>query len=87
MFRLLMVLPPFMTPADPIATKAEVIGPVQQRTNGRDSLLPMDDLAAEMDALRARIRAQSKSVAEHIAMDSDAKAFIDDWAIPDPVSR
>ncbi|MCP9883361.1 hypothetical protein KBY65_12915 [Cyanobium sp. Alchichica 3B3-8F6] len=40
-----------------------------------------------MDALRARIRAQSKTVAEHIAADPEAKAFIDDWATPEPISR
>jgi len=76
-----------MTPADPTATKAEVYGPVQQRTNSLDSLLPIEVPAAGMDTLRARIRAQSKSVAEHIALDPDAKACIDDWATPDPVSR
>ena len=40
-----------------------------------------------MDALRARIRAQSKTVAEHIAADPEAKAFMDDWATPEPISR
>jgi hypothetical protein len=40
-----------------------------------------------MDALRARIRAQSKTVAEHIAADPEAKAFIDDWGTPEPISR
>lgn len=79
--------PPFVTPADPTATKAEVIGPVVQRTNGHDSLLPIEVPAGGIDALRARIRAQSKSVAKHIAMNPDAKAFIDDWDTPNPVSR
>ena len=40
-----------------------------------------------LDALRARIRAQSKTVAEHIAADPEAKAFMDDWATPEPISR
>ena len=38
-----------------------------------------------MDAMRARIRAQSKDVAAHIASDPEAKAFIDDWAKPEPI--
>jgi len=40
-----------------------------------------------MDALRARIRAQSKTVADHIAADPEAQAFIHDWATPEPISR
>ena len=40
-----------------------------------------------MDALRARIRSQSKAVAEHIATDPDARAFIADWATPEPLDR
>jgi hypothetical protein len=40
-----------------------------------------------MDAMRARIRAQSKSVAAHIASDPEAKAFIDDWATTESISR
>jgi hypothetical protein len=40
-----------------------------------------------MDALRARIRAQSKTVADHIAADPEAQGFIDDWATAEPISR
>jgi hypothetical protein len=40
-----------------------------------------------MDALRARIRAQSKTVADHIAADPEAKGFIDDWATHELISR
>ena len=40
-----------------------------------------------MDALRARIRSQSKAVAERIATDPDARAFIADWATPEPLDR
>ncbi|QNI65353.1 hypothetical protein SynA1544_02429 [Synechococcus sp. A15-44] len=40
-----------------------------------------------VDALRSRIRAQSKTVADHIATDVEAKAFIDDWATPEPITR
>lgn len=35
-------------------------------------------------AQRARIRTQSKAAADHIAADSEATAFIDDWATPQP---
>jgi len=35
-----------------------------------------------MDALRARIRAQSKTVADQIAADPEAQGFIDDWTTP-----
>ena len=40
-----------------------------------------------MDALRARIRSQSKAVAEHIASDAEARAFIADWATPEPLDH
>jgi hypothetical protein len=40
-----------------------------------------------MDALRARIRAQSKTVADHIAADPEAQGFIDDWATPERITR
>jgi len=40
-----------------------------------------------IDALRARIRSQSKAVADHIAADPDARAFIADWATPEPLDR
>jgi hypothetical protein len=40
-----------------------------------------------MDALRARIREQTKAVAEHIATDAEASAFIADWATPEPLDR
>jgi len=35
-----------------------------------------------MDALRDRIRSQSRAVAGHIAADPEAQAFLDDWATP-----
>lgn len=37
-----------------------------------------------MDALRTRIRAQSKGIAVHIGTDPEAKAFISDWSTPEP---
>ncbi|MCP9842054.1 hypothetical protein KBY93_15755 [Synechococcus sp. J7-Johnson] len=40
-----------------------------------------------MEAMRARIRAQRKIVADYIAADPHAKTFIDDWVTPDPLGR
>ena len=40
-----------------------------------------------LDALKARIRAESKTVADHIAADPEAKAFIDAWSTPEHFSR
>jgi hypothetical protein len=45
------------------------------------------DADLSIDSLRARIRTQSQAVADHIAADPEAKAFIDDWAAPVPVER
>ena len=38
------------------------------------------------EALRNRIRSQSRAVADHIAADPEAQAFLDDWATPEPLS-
>lgn len=63
-----------MTPAEQAAEKLETPFSVRRRVS-------------EMDALRARIRSQSKAVAAHIAADSEAQAFLDDWAAPEPLNR
>jgi hypothetical protein len=42
--------------------------------------------ACELDALRDRIRSHSRAVAEHIAADPEAQAFLDDWATPEPLN-
>lgn len=39
-----------------------------------------------VEALRARIRAQSKTVANQIAADPESKALINDWASPEPMT-
>lgn len=38
-------------------------------------------------AIRAWIRAQSTTVADHIAADPEAQGFIDDWTNPEPITR
>ena len=42
--------------------------------------------ACEMVSLRDRIRSQSRAVADHIAADPEAQAFLDDWATPEHLS-
>ncbi len=58
---------------------------VRRRERGGRSVMQVSSLLSAMDAMRALIRAQSKSVAAHIASDPEAKAFIDDWATPEPI--
>ncbi|KEF42149.1 MAG: hypothetical protein ER33_07240 [Cyanobium sp. CACIAM 14] len=60
---------------------------MRQREQEGQRVVEMSSSVSGMGALRARIRVHSKSVAEHIAADPEARAFIDDWAIPDPHSR
>jgi hypothetical protein len=47
--------------------------------------MQMNRSLSAIDAMRARIRAQTKDVAAHIASDPEAKAFIDDWATPESI--
>ena len=54
---------------------------------GGRRIVAVSSSVSAMDALRARIRAQSKTVADHIAADPEAQGFIDDWATPEPITR
>lgn len=76
-----------MTPADQATEKPEAPFSVRRRERGGRSIVQVTSSVSAMDALRARIRSQSKSVADHIAADADAKFFLDDWATPEPLSR
>ena len=49
-------------------------------------VLALSSSVPAVEALRARIRARSKTVANHIAADPVSKAFIDDWASPEPIT-
>ncbi len=40
-----------------------------------------------MEALRARIRGQSRVVAEHITSDGEAHAFLEDWTTAELLTR
>ena len=73
-----------MTPADPAIQEPEAPFSMRRRQRGGRRIVAVRSTVSAMDALRARIRAQSKTVADHIAADPEAQAFIDDWAIPEP---
>jgi hypothetical protein len=76
-----------MNPADQPAQKLETPFSVRRRQRGGRQVLQVSSSVNEMDALRARIRSQSKAVADHIAADAEAQAFLDDWATPEPLNR
>jgi hypothetical protein len=76
-----------MTPADQASQKLDAPFSVRRRQRGGRSVLQVSSSVSAMEALRARIRSQSKTVAEHIAADPDAKAFIGNWATHEPFGR
>jgi hypothetical protein len=76
-----------MNPAEKAAQKLESPFSVRRRQRAGRQVLQVSSSVSEMDALRARIRSQSKAVAEHIAADAEAQAFLDDWATPEPLNR
>ena len=76
-----------MTPAEQAAQKLETPFSVRRRQLGGRNVVQVSSSVSEMEALRARIRSQSRAVAEHIAADSDAQAFLDDWATPEPLGH
>lgn len=75
-----------MTPAEQAAQKFETPLSVRRRQRGGINVVQVSSNACEMDALRERICSQSRAVADHIAANPDAQAFIDDWATPEPLS-
>ena len=76
-----------MTPADYATEQPETPFSVRRRQRGGRRIVQVSSSLSAMDALRARIRSQSKAVAEHIASDAEASAFIADWATPEPLNR
>ncbi len=77
-----------MTPAEKADQKLEAPFFVRRRRQrGGRTVVQVSSSLSEMDALRARIRSQSRNVAEHFAVDPDAQAFLDDWSTPEPLSR
>lgn len=73
-----------MTPADQATPKADAPFSIRSRQARDRRVLQVSSSVSAMDALRARIRAQSKKVAIHIQTDPAAKAFISDWTTPEP---
>jgi len=76
-----------MPPGDQVIQEAEAAFSILRRQRGGRLVLQVNSSVTAMDALRARIRSQSKSVADHIAADPEAQAFIDAWSSPEPISR
>lgn len=76
-----------MTPAEQAAQKLETPFSVRRRQRGGRNVVQVSSSVSEMEALRARIRSQSRAVAEHIAADSDAQTFLDDWATPESLGH
>lgn len=76
-----------MTPADQPTPRAEAPFFIRRRERGGRRITQVSASLNAMDALRARIRAQSKQVAVHIQADPDARAFINDWVTPEPLGR
>jgi hypothetical protein len=76
-----------MHPAEQTAQKRDTPFSVRRRQRGGRNGLLVSSSAAEMEALRARIRSQSRAVAAQIAADAEAQAFFDDWATPEPMGR
>ena len=73
-----------MTPADQAIQEPEAPFSIRRRQRGGRRVVAVSSSVSAMDALRARIRAQSKKVADHIATEPEAQGFIDDWATPSP---
>jgi hypothetical protein len=71
-----------MTPAEQAAQKLETPFSVRRRQRGGRNVEQVSSNAVEINALRDRIRSQSRAVAEYIAADPEAQAFLDDWAVP-----
>jgi hypothetical protein len=76
-----------MRPAGNATEQSEAPFSVRRRQRGGRRNVQVSSSLSAMDALRERIRSQSNAVAEHIATDAEASAFIADWATPDHLDR
>ena len=76
-----------MTPADQALQETGTPFSIRLRQRDGRRVVAVTSSVRAMEALRARIRAQSKTVADHIAANPEAKAFMDDWATPDSIFR
>lgn len=76
-----------MTPAEQASQEAMSSFSVRRWQRGSRRVVLVSSSVPALDALKARIRAESKTVADHIATDPEAKAFIDAWSTPEHFSR
>jgi len=76
-----------MPPGDQVIQEVEAAFSIRRRQRGGRRVVQVSSSVNAMDALRVRIRSQSKAVAAHIAADPEAQAFIDAWTSPEPISR
>jgi len=76
-----------MPPAEQPAQELETPFSVRRRQRGGRDVVQVSSSVSEMEALRARIRSQSRTVAAHIAADAEAQASLDDWATPEPLGH
>jgi hypothetical protein len=76
-----------MAPADEVIHEAVTVFSMRRREHGGRRVVQVSSTVSALEALRSRIKVQSKAVATHIAADPEAQSFIDDWTNPDPVSR
>jgi hypothetical protein len=76
-----------MTQADQAIQEPEAPFSIRRGQRGGRRIVAVSSSVSAMDALRARIRAHSNSVADHITADPEAQAFIDDWTTPEPITR
>jgi hypothetical protein len=79
--------PPAMTAGDQAKPVREAPPSIRRGQRDRGNAMDVISSASDRDALRARIRDQSRAVADHIAADAQARSFIDNWATPEPHSR
>ncbi|MCT0212143.1 hypothetical protein KQ307_01300 [Synechococcus sp. CS-1326] len=76
-----------MTSAKRATQKPEGPFLVRCQQHGGRNVLQVNRSVKAMNALRVRIRNQSKAVADHIAADPEAKAIIDDRTTAEPITR
>ena len=75
-----------MTQADQAIQQPGAPFSIRRRQRGGRRVVALSSSVPAVEALRSRIRAQSKTVAKHIEADPESKAFIDDWASSEPIT-
>ena len=60
---------------------------MRRRQRGGRNVVLVSSNAVEINALRDCIRSQSRAVAEYIAADPEAQAFLDNWTTSETLSH